>query len=63
MDQFNRYFALFVAVLFFLCGAYILMSPTFSYLSKEIRWIFAVFLFLYGGFRVARTFMRRRDRE
>jgi hypothetical protein len=63
MERLNKYFALFVALVFFVAGAYILWGPTFSYLTKEIRLIFAVFLFLYGGFRAARAFMRNRDRD
>jgi hypothetical protein len=63
MEQFNRYFAIFVSLLFFGFGAYILVSPTFSYLSKEMRVIFAVFLFLYGLVRISRSFFRRRDKD
>jgi hypothetical protein len=63
MEQFNRYFAIFVSLLFFAFGAYILVSPTFSYLSKEMRVIFAVFLFLYGLVRISRSFFRKRDKD
>lgn len=64
MQRFVKYFSLFVIALYFFLGVYILVSPTFSYLPKEIKIIFSVFLFLYGGFRLARLWTKyREDRE
>jgi uncharacterized membrane protein len=63
MNKFARYFTLVVIVLYFFLGVYILVSPAFSYLTKEIKIIFSVFLFLYGGFRLARLWSKYRDRD
>jgi membrane protease YdiL (CAAX protease family) len=62
-SKFNRIFGIAVASLFFALGFYILLSPTFDYLSKEMRVIFAVFLFLYGTFRIVRYVYRNRREE
>jgi hypothetical protein len=63
MQKFARYFAWFVILLYFILGIYVLVSPRFQYLSKEIKIIFAVFLFLYGGFRLARLWTKNRERN
>lgn len=57
----SRIIGIAIASLFFVLGLYILLSPRFSYLSKEIRVIFAVFLFLYGAFRIVRYLIKNRD--
>jgi positive regulator of sigma E activity len=61
MKRFTKYFTWSVILLYFVLGIYILASSRFTYLSKEIRVIFAVFLFLYGGFRIARLWTRYRE--
>ena len=61
MKRFIRYFTWAVIALYFALGVYILVSPRFSYLSREIRVVFSVFLFLYGGFRIARLWTRHRE--
>jgi len=61
MQKFSFYFSLMVALLYFFLGAFLLFSPRFQYLTKEIKIIFSVFLFLYGAFRLARIWTKRRE--
>ena len=61
MHRFAKYFSWFVILLYFILGAYVLISPRFHYLSKEVKVIFAIFLFLYGGFRLARLWSKNRE--
>lgn len=61
MRQFNKYFSWFVILLYFALGVFVLVSQRFSHLSKEIRIIFSVFLFLYGGYRLARLWTKSRE--
>ena len=63
MQKFARYFSWFVILLYFALGIFVLLSPRFHYLSKEIKVIFAVFLFLYGGFRIARLWSKNREKN
>ena len=60
MRKFNKYFAWFVIALYFFLGIYILVSPRI-YLTKEVKVIFAIFLFLYGGFRLVRLWTKNRE--
>jgi hypothetical protein len=61
MGKFNKILGIAVAAMFFLLGFWLLFSPRFSYLTKEIKVIFAIFLFLYGAFRMVRYLYRDRD--
>jgi hypothetical protein len=63
MRKFAQYFSWFVILLYFVLGIYVLVSPRFQYLSKEIKIIFAIFLFLYGGFRMARLWTKNREKN
>jgi uncharacterized membrane protein len=63
MQKFAKYFSWFVILLYFVLGVFILVSPRFQYLTQEIKIIFAVFLFLYGGFRMARLWTKNRQRD
>ncbi len=63
MQKFAQYFSWFVILLYFVLGIYVLVSPRFQYLSKEIKIIFAIFLFLYGGFRMARLWTKNREKN
>ncbi len=63
MRKLSKYFAWFVIALYFFLGGFILLSSRFDYLSKEIKVIFALFLFLYGGFRLARLWSKHREEE
>jgi uncharacterized membrane protein len=61
MQKFAKYFTWFVILLYFVLGVYVLVSQRFQYLSKEIKIVFAIFLFLYGGFRMARLWSKNRE--
>ena len=63
MRKFAKYFSWIVILLYFALGIYVLVSPRFQYLSKEVKIIFAVFLFLYGGFRLARLWSKSREQN
>jgi uncharacterized membrane protein YwzB len=63
MGRFNSIFGIAVAAMFILLGFWILFSPRFNYLTKEIKVIFAIFLFLYGAFRIVRHIFKDRDDE
>ena len=62
-QQISKIIGIAIAALFFVLGLYLLLSPKFFYIPKEIRVIFSVFLFLYGAFRVVRYLFKDRDRE
>jgi hypothetical protein len=61
MGKFNKILGIAVAAMFILLGFWILLSPRFSNLTKEIKVIFAIFLFLYGAFRIVRYVFKDRD--
>jgi ABC-type nickel/cobalt efflux system permease component RcnA len=63
MAKYWKIFSIAVVLMWFFLGFYLLLSPRFNNLTKEIRVIFAVFLFLYGGWRLARIFTKDRERE
>ncbi len=63
MGKFTRIIGIAVAAMFFLLGAFVLLSSRFSNLPKEARVIFAVFLFLYGAYRMVRYIYKDRDEE
>ncbi|HNY01759.1 MAG TPA: hypothetical protein PKG48_04190 [Bacteroidales bacterium] len=63
MQKFSKYFAWAVILLYFALGVYVLVAPRLQYLRREVRVIFAVFLFLYGGFRMARLWTRQRESD
>jgi hypothetical protein len=63
MEKFNKILGIAVAAMFFVLGFWLLFSPRFNYLTKEIKVIFAVFLFLYGAFRLVRYIFKDRDKE
>lgn len=49
--------------MYFALGIYVLAGQRFQYLSSEVKYIFALFLFLYGGFRLARLWTKNRERN
>jgi hypothetical protein len=61
--KFNTILGIGVASMFIFLGFWLLFSPRFSYLTKEIKVIFAVFLFLYGAFRIVRYIFKDKDTE
>ena len=63
MQKFARYLPWIIIILYFVLGAWVLISDRFNYLSKEMKYIFAVFLFLYGGFRLARLWSKYRSEK
>jgi hypothetical protein len=63
MAKFSKILGITVSSLFILLGVYLLVSPRFSSLPMEVRVIFAVFLFLYGAWRLTRYIMKDRSRE
>jgi uncharacterized membrane protein len=63
MQKFTKYFSWFVILLYFGLGIFVLVSPRFQNYSKEVKIIFAVFLFLYGSFRMARLWTKSRERN
>jgi uncharacterized membrane protein len=63
MSKYWKIFSIAVILMYFFLGFYLLFSPRFNGLTKEIKVIFAVFLFLYGGWRLARIFTKDRERR
>ena len=63
MEKFNLYFAILIALGFFALATFLLVSPSFADIGKELKIIFAVFLYLYGVFRVVRSLTKRRRRD
>jgi hypothetical protein len=63
MSKYWKIFSIAVIAMYFFLGVYVLVSPRFDGLTREIKVIFAVFLFLYGGWRLARIFTRDRERR
>ncbi|MFH1296982.1 MAG: hypothetical protein ABIJ04_06885 [Bacteroidota bacterium] len=63
MEKFNLYFSILIVLGFFILATFLLVSPSFSYLSIEIRVIFSVFLYLYGLFRIVRVLIKRKQRD
>jgi uncharacterized membrane protein len=63
MKKYYKYFAYAVAALYFFLGVFIFISPILRYLPQTIKAIFSVFLFLYGGFRLARIWSKSREEE
>jgi len=63
MAKYWKIFSIAVVLMWFFLGFFVLLSHRFDGLTKEIRVIFAVFLFLYGGWRLARIFTKERERK
>jgi hypothetical protein len=63
MGKFTKIIGIAIAAMFFLLGAFVLLSSRFSGLPKETRVIFAVFLFLYGAYRMVRYIYKDREEE
>jgi len=61
MKKFSTYFAILVILLYFALGVYVLAGRQFQHFSREFRIIFAVFLFLYGSWRLARLWTKHRE--
>jgi hypothetical protein len=63
MAKYWKIFSIAVVLMWFFLGFYLLLSHRFDGLTKEIKVIFAVFLFLYGGWRLARIFTKDREKR
>ena len=63
MDKFNLYFTILIALGFFILATFLLVSPSFASISQELKVIFAIFLYLYGVFRIVRVLTKRRRRD
>ncbi|TSA24325.1 MAG: hypothetical protein D4R67_12090 [Bacteroidetes bacterium] len=63
MEKFTFYFSILIVLGFFILATYLLISPSFSYLSTEIRVVFAVFLYLYGAFRILRILTKHKKQN
>jgi uncharacterized membrane protein len=60
MARFSKYFALVVVSLYFFLGIFVLVSPRFAFMQKELKVVFSVFLFLYGAYRLVRILTKDR---
>jgi len=60
MRKYSKYFALAVVSLYFFLGIFVLVSPRFASMQKEFKIIFAIFLFLYGTWRLVRIITKDR---
>lgn len=58
-----KLFSFAVILLYIFLGIYLLVSPRFEGFPKQFRVIFAIFLFLYAGWRIARIFNAERERK
>jgi hypothetical protein len=60
MKKFSTYFALLVVLLYYALGVFVLVSNRIQF-SPKIKIIFAIFLFLYGTWRLARIWTKHRE--
>jgi hypothetical protein len=63
MSKFGKILGISVSVAFILLGFYVLFGHRFDYLTKQIRVIFAVFLFLYGAWKLTRYILKNPNRD
>lgn len=63
MKRFSKYFAIAIVSLYFFLGVFVLVSPRVNLQPKELKVIFAVFLFLYGAWRLARIITKERENK
>jgi hypothetical protein len=63
MAKYWKIFSVAVVMMWYFLGFYVLLSPRFNGLTKEIKVIFSVFLFLYGSWRLVRIITRDRERR
>jgi positive regulator of sigma E activity len=61
MAKYWKIFSIAVVLMYFFLGGFLLLSPRFNNLSQEVKVIFAAFLFLYGGWRLARIYTKARE--
>jgi hypothetical protein len=63
MAKFWKIFSFAVVLMWYFLGFYMLLSHRFDGLTREIRVIFSVFIFLYGSWRLARIITKDRERR
>jgi hypothetical protein len=63
MQRFSKYFAILIVILYFSLGVFLLVSTRFAYMKKEFKVVFAVFLFLYASYRLARILTKRNPED
>ncbi|MGE5424367.1 MAG: hypothetical protein ACM3N9_03325 [Syntrophothermus sp.] len=63
MKKVWKYFSYAVIIMYVVLGVFLLVSPGFRYIQKEFRVIFAIFLLLYAGWRVARIINAEREKR
>jgi len=64
MAKFSKILGITVSSLFILFGIWLFTNPPrFAYLSTEIRIIFAIFLLVYGAWRLVRYITKDRSKE
>jgi hypothetical protein len=63
MRKFSTWFSWIVIILYFGLGIFVLVSPRFRDYPRQVKIIFAVFLFLYGSFRAARLWTKKREQN
>jgi hypothetical protein len=59
--SFMNIFSLVMVATYIGVGIYLLVSPKFGQIQKEIKVVFAIFFMLYGIFRLARTWPKLRN--
>lgn len=53
-----------IILMFFVFGVYVLFSPNLSYIPRNFRVIFAIFILLYGFYRLVSSFQKfKKNRE
>ena len=53
-----------IILMFFVFGAYVLFSSNLDYIPRNFRVIFAIFILLYGFYRLVSSFQKfKKDRE
>jgi hypothetical protein len=63
MGKYTRIFGIAIAAMFFVLGGFVLFGRGYAYIPKEYRVIFAIFLFLYGAYRMVRYLYKDRNRD
>jgi hypothetical protein len=63
MTKFGKILGITVSVAFILLGFYVLFGARFSYLTQQIKVVFAIFLFLYGGWKLTRYTLKNPNKD
>lgn len=64
MAKFSKILGITVSSLFIIFGIYLFTNPPkFAYLSQEVRIIFAIFLLVYGAWRLVRYIMKDQSKD